>query len=274
MFLRTCEQLQSTEACQEYWDGTMRNIDLLSDVDGLGFSVHDVRAVKGLEEELWYKHHWEANYIIEGEATLTNLADGESWQLAPGAIYMVGPTDHHRISVAADLHAVSIFNPPLAIGADYDENGTVAPSGPIPPGQKGMFLKSVQSLREQGREIHTAGGAVKSIRALLHEDKLGFTLCDVNLAAGNEADLWYKHHWEANYILEGNGILTDLETNEHQILSPGTLYVVGPEDRHRVRAETDLHLLCVFNPPLYGDELHDSEGTLPQSGSLPPGPVN
>ena len=48
--------------------------------------------------------------------------------------------------------------------------------------------------------------------------------------------------------------------------------MVGPEDRHRVAALSDLHLISVFNPPLAGHEQHDSEGTLPASGPLPPGP--
>jgi L-ectoine synthase len=117
-----------------------------------------------------------------------------------------------------------------------------------------------------------AGGSARSVRALLHEDGVGVTLCDVNFTAGNETVLWYKNHWEANLILDGTGEVSDLTTGERWALAPGTVYMVGPEDRHRVAASSDLHLLSVFNPPLEGDEQHDAEGTLAASGPVPPGP--
>jgi L-ectoine synthase len=117
-----------------------------------------------------------------------------------------------------------------------------------------------------------AGGSARSVRALLHEDGVGVTLCDVNFTAGNETVLWYKNHWEANLILDGTGEVSDLTTGERWALAPGTVYMVGPEDRHRVAAASDLHLLSVFNPPLEGDEQHDAEGTLAASGPVPPGP--
>ena len=55
-------------------------------------------------------------------------------------------------------------------------------------------------------------------------------------------------------------------------LEPETLYCVGPKDRHRVSAVSDLHVLSVFCPPLRGDEQHDADGALTASGPVPPGP--
>jgi L-ectoine synthase len=49
-------------------------------------------------------------------------------------------------------------------------------------------------------------------------------------------------------------------------------YNVGPKDRHRLRAHTDIHLVSVFCPPLVGDEQHDKDGALAASGPVPPGP--
>jgi Ectoine synthase len=49
-------------------------------------------------------------------------------------------------------------------------------------------------------------------------------------------------------------------------------YNVGPKDRHRLRAETALHLISVFCPPLEGREQHDADGALTPSGPVPPGP--
>jgi hypothetical protein len=60
-----------------------------------------------------------------------------------------------------------------------------------------MLVKTLAALREAGREKIIAGGSARTLRILLKEDRVGFTLCDVNLAAGNRNTLWYKNHWEA-----------------------------------------------------------------------------
>lgn len=90
--------------------------------------------------------------------------------------------------------------------------------------------------------------------------------------AGNRNELWYIHYWEANIILEGSGVVSDLNTGEVCALETGTIYIVGPDDRHSMEAVFDLHLISIFNPPLQGIEQHDQEGTLPPTGLLPPGP--
>ena len=117
-----------------------------------------------------------------------------------------------------------------------------------------------------------AGGSARTVRMLLQEDGVGFTVSDVNLAAGASNTLWYKHHWEANYVLRGSGTVSDLGAGTTWRLEPGTLYCVGPDDRHSMHAVTDLHLLSVFCPALRGDEQHDSDGTLRASGPVPSGP--
>ena len=55
-------------------------------------------------------------------------------------------------------------------------------------------------------------------------------------------------------------------------LEPSMAYNVGPEDRHRVRAHADMHLVSMFCPPLVGNEQHDEDGALAPSGPVPPGP--
>ncbi|MGH6719686.1 MAG: ectoine synthase [Alphaproteobacteria bacterium] len=135
-----------------------------------------------------------------------------------------------------------------------------------------MIIKTYAGLKAAGREKVVANGTARTLRFLTQDDGMGFTLSDVHLAAGRTNVLWYKHHWEANYILSGTGEVKDLTTGAVHPLEPGVMYIVGPKDRHSMKAITDLHLISVFNPPLRGDEQHDAEGTLPPSGPLPPGP--
>jgi L-ectoine synthase len=199
------------------------------------------------------------------------MSTGETWPMEPEVIYVVGPKNQHRFRADTDLHAISIFNPPLMEDTTFDEDGSLGPTGDVPPGPGVLTVKRLDELRAAGREMAVAGGSARSIRVLLQEDRLGFTLCDVRMAAGNRNELWYKHHWEANFILEGSGMVSDLNTGESWPLEAGTVYIVGPNDQHSVEAVSDLHLISIFNPPLRGEEQHDKEGALPPSGQLPPG---
>ena len=48
-------------------------------------------------------------------------------------------------------------------------------------------------------------------------------------------------------------------------------YNVGPKDRHQLCADTAMHLVSIFCPPLEGHQ-HDADGALAPSGPVPPGP--
>ncbi len=135
-----------------------------------------------------------------------------------------------------------------------------------------MFVKRVDEMRQAGKEMITSNGQARTIRMLTNADDVGFGFSDVRLAAGAEAFLWYKHHWQANHIISGSGEVTDITTGQTWELGPSMAYNVGPKDRHRVRAHTDIHLLSVFSPPLMGDEQHDEDGVLAPSGPVLSGP--
>ena len=273
MFVKTLADLKARGQERVLCNGNIRTVRFLTRADGLGFTVSDVRVSAGIDQILWYRNHIEANFVVSGEGTVEDTNSGRSWKLEPGVIYVVGPKDRHRILSTTDMYIISVFNPPLTGNERHDADGTYEPGGEIPPGRDTMFVKHLDELRAAGREKVVAGGSARTIRALLQEDALGFTVCDVNLDAGQKNILWYKHHWEANYILGGRGEVVDLGTNASWVLEPGVMYMVGPDDRHSMRAHSDLHLVSIFNPALKGDEMHDAEGTIPPSGPTPPGPT-
>jgi L-ectoine synthase len=41
------------------------------------------------------------------------------------------------------------------------------------------------------------------------------------------------------------------------------MYLLNNNDRHTVTADTELRMLCVFNPPVVGTETHDENGVYP-----------
>lgn len=272
MFIRTLEGLAASGLVKSLVNGTFRSARFLTAADGMGFSYNDNHVTRGTNATLWLKHHWEANYIVSGKGRVTDLTSGEILEFGPGVLYVVGPNDRHRFEATEDEHHISIFCPPLRGDEYLDKEGGYVATVPGPKTDRRMFVKRLDEMRAAGRELVAANGQARTIRMLTTADDIGFGLSDVRFSANAEATLWYKHHWEANHILSGTGQVTDLTTGESWKLQPGMAYNVGPRDRHTVRAQSDLHLISIFNPPLRGDEQHDKEGTLPPSGPVPPGP--
>lgn len=250
-----------------------RSARFLTAADGVSFSYNENRTRKGIDTVIWLKHHWEANFLFSGELAVTDLASEERWALGAGDLYVVGPNDRHRFVVKEDIHYVSGFCPPLRGDEGFDKDGSYEPSGPIEKTDRRMFVKRADEMRREGKEMIAVDGQVRTLRMLTKADDIGFGFSDVHLAAGAEAVLWYKHHWEANHIISGTGEVTDIATGQTWKLEPSMAYNVGSKERHRVRAHTDMHLVSVFCPPLAGNEQHDKDGTLVPSGPVPPGPA-
>lgn len=55
--------------------------------------------------------------------------------------------------------------------------------------------------------------------------------------------------------------MVDTSGQTHQI-SPGTLYALNANDHHLLEANQGvaMRMVCVFNPPLTGAEVHDETG--------------
>ncbi|MGI8316935.1 ectoine synthase [Halobacillus mangrovi] len=100
----------------------------------------------------------------------------------------------------------------------------------------------------------------KSRRFLLKDDNVGFSLHDTVLYAGTETYIWYKNHIEAVYCIEGEAEIETVEDGKKYQIKPGTMYCLDGHEKHYLRAKTDFRVVCVFNPALVGDEIHDEDG--------------
>ncbi len=114
-----------------------------------------------------------------------------------------------------------------------------------------------------GGPNHSEFATGTSLRMLTRIDGVGFSLHDTHLKAGSTLTLEYKNHIEANYILEGEGELENLETGEVFEVRPGMSYTLDHHDRHQMRTKTDVRIICVFTPALVGTEKHDADGSYP-----------
>lgn len=119
----------------------------------------------------------------------------------------------------------------------------------------------VRYLEERiGTEYDVDTPTWNSRRLLLREDDVGFSLHDTRIKAGTETMIWYKHHVEAVYCIEGEGEIELIETREKFPIREGMMYVLNGHEKHWLRGTTDMRMVCVFNPACSGREVHDEEG--------------
>lgn len=124
-----------------------------------------------------------------------------------------------------------------------------------------MIVRTLQKLVGTDRDVEAE--TWRSVRMVLAGDGVGFSLHETVMHAGTTTTMWYKHHIEAVYCIGGRGTLHDLVHDRVHPVEPGTMYLLDGHERHRVAAETDLRLVCVFNPPVTGQETHGPDGAYP-----------
>lgn len=123
-----------------------------------------------------------------------------------------------------------------------------------------MKIVRLEDIAGTDREVRSPAGWT-SYRFLLKNDNMGFSFHETVFPPGLEVRMWYKNHLEAVYCYQGTGVLTNLETGEQHEIKPGTLYALDKHDQHVLKAHTQLHLVCAFNPPVTGREVHDEDGS-------------
>ncbi len=125
-----------------------------------------------------------------------------------------------------------------------------------------MIIKKIDEIRNSEREVFAENGNWVSRRLLLKEDGMGFSFNETIIFANTETHIWYKNHLEAVYCVDGAGEVELVKTGEIIPIEPGTLYALNEHDEHLLRAhDRDMRLLCVFNPPLVGREVHQADGS-------------
>lgn len=126
-----------------------------------------------------------------------------------------------------------------------------------------MIVKRLSDIIGTDNDVKAENGNWVSRRFLLKKDGMGFSFHDTTIFAGTETYIWYKNHLEAVYCVAGEGEIEDLETGITHPITDGTMYALNGNERHYLRARKDMRLICVFNPPLTGAEMHDEEGAYP-----------
>jgi L-ectoine synthase len=124
-----------------------------------------------------------------------------------------------------------------------------------------MIVRDFNKILKDERSRVVSAEKWTSVRLLLAEDKMGFSFHITFLEEGSEHTFEYKNHFESVYCMQGKGSITDLATGETHQIEPGVMYALNEHDRHILRAEEELVMACVFNPPVTGTEVHRADGS-------------
>ncbi|MGE0871671.1 MAG: ectoine synthase [Kofleriaceae bacterium] len=124
-----------------------------------------------------------------------------------------------------------------------------------------MIVRTLDQVRGTDREVKAATWV--SRRLFLAHENMGFSLHDTLMSPGTETRMCYRNHLEAVYCVGGKGSIEVVATGEVFPISDGTAYALDKHDEHILRAETELRMVCVFNPPVTGREVHDATGAYP-----------
>lgn len=113
-----------------------------------------------------------------------------------------------------------------------------------------------------GTDRDASGPGWESRRMIIRDHGMGHSVHETRVKAGSELHLHYKNHFETNYCIKGAGEVENKETGEKFPIAPGTIYALDKNDPHILRAfDEDLVLVCVFTPPLAGNEVHREDGS-------------
>lgn len=123
-----------------------------------------------------------------------------------------------------------------------------------------MIVRNLKDAENTSRKIVSPDGNWDSTRLLLKEDNMGFSFHITTIFKGADFRMHYQNHLEAVYCVSGEGEVETLADGVKYPISPGTLYVLDKHDEHKLRATSEMKMVCVFNPPLHGKEVHNAEG--------------
>jgi len=124
-----------------------------------------------------------------------------------------------------------------------------------------MKIVKIKDIQNTAREVHCPKGGFVSNRILLESDNMGYSMTKTIIEPKGKQHWHYTNHLETCYCVSGKGILTNLKTGETHEIEADTTYVLDNHDDHEFEAIETVVLICVFNPPLTGQEVHEADGS-------------
>lgn len=124
-----------------------------------------------------------------------------------------------------------------------------------------MIVRKQEELKDMDRKVSCPNGGFISYRFLLESDGMGYSLTKTVIPKGDEQFWHYKNHLESCLCISGEATLTNAVTGEEHPITPDTIYILDKNDAHLFKAHETTVLICIFNPPLKGKEVHREDGS-------------
>jgi L-ectoine synthase len=124
-----------------------------------------------------------------------------------------------------------------------------------------MIVRDIRDI--DGTEDDVVTDTWQSKRIILKKDGMGYSVHETTIFAGTETHIWYQNHLESVFCIQGEGEVETIPDGKIYPIRPGVLYALNEHDNHYLRAKTEMKMICVFNPPLTGREVHDEHGVYP-----------
>lgn len=129
-----------------------------------------------------------------------------------------------------------------------------------------MIVRTLKGAEQGNRRIVSVGW--ESTRLLLKDDGMGFSFHITTIYAGAKLEMHYQNHLESVYCISGEGEIEDLASGKIYQITSGTMYALDKHDKHILRANKEMKMACVFNPPLHGREVHNAQGAYELVGEV------
>lgn len=133
-----------------------------------------------------------------------------------------------------------------------------------------MRVIDTASIENTERQVNCPKGGFVSNRILLESDGMGYSMTKTVIPPNGPQFWHYKNHLESCYCVSGRGKLINALTLEEFDIVPDVTYVLDKHDPHLFEAFEEVVLICVFNPPLKGREVHGADGAYTNDGFSSP----
>lgn len=125
-----------------------------------------------------------------------------------------------------------------------------------------MLVRKLNECHGTDRQVFSETNTWDSVRMVLANDGAGFSFHITTIYAGGKTHIQYKNHIECVYCISGNMKVEVVATGEVFDIVPGAMYLLDNHDEHYLHGGTeDCVVACVFNPPIVGTEVHQSDGS-------------
>lgn len=124
MIVRTLSQCEKTERRIVSPDGNWESTRMQLQEDNTGFSFHITTIYQGKDFFMHYKNHFESVYCISGKGEIESLAEGKTYPIEPGTLYVLDQHDEHKLRAFEELKLACVFNPPLTGSEVHDQDGS------------------------------------------------------------------------------------------------------------------------------------------------------